>query len=246
MTFIKLRSLILVASISLLSACSTFEGVLQEAASNVANEKGIEHVEPMPELDPLTLKAMQLREQPNQYQLNKTGTPVQAKHQFKQALALKRQGKLNEAQKQFLHLSEGYPALSGPWLQLADLSLLQAKPTEQVSARDLAVKQLEKALSLNPHNYFAHNRLAALLRQQGQFKQAELHYQKATASWPGFAEAYLNKGILYDLYLGNKKQALENYQLYQALVEESDRRVKGWIADLGRQIKSEQQEVAKQ
>lgn len=246
MTFIKLRQVVFFASISLLAACSTFERPAQNTVIKVSNDGPIQHEQSVPALDPLTVKALQLHGEPNQYQLNKTVIPAQAKEQFKQALALKQQGKLNEAQELFLQLSKRYTTLSGPWLQLADLSLLEAKDGEQSSARELAAKQLEKALVLNPHNYFAHNRLAALLRRQGQFKQAEMHYQRAIASWPGFAEAYLNKGILYDLYIGDKPQALENYQLYQVLIDEPDRKVKGWIADLGRQIKVEQQEVAKQ
>jgi tetratricopeptide (TPR) repeat protein len=244
MRSIKLRLLLFFAGLSLLGACSTFDRPAQNA--NASNDEAVQQEGPTAESDPVAAKALQLRGEPNLYQLNKALIPAQAKEQFKQALALKRQGKLSEAQGLFLRLSELYPTLSGPWLQLADLSLLQAKNTKQASAQGVALKLLEKALLLNPENYFAHNRLAALLRQQGQFKQAEVHYQKAIASWPGFAEVYLNRGILYDLYLGDKQQALEHYQLYQALIDAPERRVKGWIADLARQINAAQQEVVKQ
>jgi tetratricopeptide (TPR) repeat protein len=250
MRSINLRPLLLIASLSLLGACSTLELSTPHATVNGSANTEVKVVnDEAPEseavLDPLTLKAMNLRGEPKQYQGNSPLTPASAKAQFKLALALKRQGEWAEAEDKFKQLSLGYPTLSGPWVQLAELSLLQAKDTEPGAGQKQALSYLEKALSLKPDNHFAHNRLAALLRQQGKFKQAEEHYARAIASWPAFAEAYLNKGILYDLYLGDKQQALDHYQLYQTLVDTPDRRVKGWIADLNRQIHAAQQEAAK-
>ena len=55
-----------------------------------------------------------------------------------------------------------------------------------------------------------------------------------------FSQAYLNRGILYDLYLGEKSLALNDYELYQALSNDESRQLKGWIIDLQRQIKRAQ------
>jgi hypothetical protein len=41
--------------------------------------------------------------------------------------------------------------------------------------------------------------------------------------------------------MGNKSQALADYELYQALSNDDSRQIKGWIIDLQRQIKSAQQ-----
>ena len=87
----------------------------------------------------------------------------------------------------------------------------------------------------------AHNELALILRQQGQFHQALNHYELALKSWPAFAQGYLNRGILYDLYMGKKSLALADYELYQALSNDGSRQLKGWIIDLQRQIKKAQQ-----
>jgi lipoprotein NlpI len=79
------------------------------------------------------------------------------------------------------------------------------------------------------------------LRHQGQFQQALSHYELAIKSWPAFEQAYINRGILYDLYMGEKSLALADYELYQALSNDDSRQLKGWIIDLQRQIKSAQQ-----
>jgi tetratricopeptide (TPR) repeat protein len=102
-------------------------------------------------------------------------------------------------------------------------------------------RYLNNAISANPLNYLAHNEFALVLRQQGQFQQALNHYELAIKSWPAFAEGYLNRGILYDLYMGRKSLALVDYELYQALSDDNSRQLKGWIIDLKRQIKSGQQ-----
>jgi tetratricopeptide (TPR) repeat protein len=250
MKLTKLRPLICLLALNLIVACSTFDRVALPTAKNMPGDGPAKNDETAPinqqELDPLVVKVQQLRAKPNLYQLNKVSVSSQVRQQFKHAITLKQQGEFDAAISEFEKLSTQYPRLSGTWLQLADLSLLQAKPSEQSRANEQAIALLEKAVNINPHNYFAHNRLGGLLRQQGQFAKADAHYQKAIASWPAFAQAYLNQGILFDLYIGDKQRALEKYQLYQALLEDSDRKVKGWIADLTRQIAAEQQEVAQQ
>lgn len=99
-------------------------------------------------------------------------------------------------------------------------------------------------MAVNQHNYFAHNRLALVFRELGEFEQAEQHYQYAIASWPAYDNSYLNLGILYDLYMGKKQQALPNYELYQALQDKPVRQVRGWIADLKRQLAKAQRNAS--
>jgi Flp pilus assembly protein TadD len=133
-----------------------------------------------------------------------------------------------------------YPQLSGPWVQLGDISLSIEQDEDQALAN--AYSHFYKATQVNPHNYLARNRLAAVLRQQGRFNEAEAEYKKALESWPGFANGYKNLGILYDLYIGNKQSALDNYKIYQALQEKPERKMRGWIADLTRQIDNQQRD----
>jgi tetratricopeptide (TPR) repeat protein len=149
--------------------------------------------------------------------------------------------------------------LSGPWVQLGDIAKERAQHALTIQQREQllekAAAQYHQALSINESNYYGHNRLATVYRQQGQFNLALVHYQKAIESWPAFAAAYKNRGILYDLYIGDKAKALENYQIYLALNNEKvkttkeqmtsdtfakkQRQIRGWIADLTRQIQQQ-------
>ena len=53
---------------------------------------------------------------------------------------------------------------------------------------------------------------------------------------PGFKDAYLNLGILYELYLGRLPEALAAYRQYQSLSSEPNRKVVGWVVDLERRL----------
>lgn len=110
---------------------------------------------------------------------------------------------------------------------------------------DQALSHYRQALSANPYTYYAHNRLAAILREKGRFDEALMHYNRALDAWAGYAPAYRNRGILYDLYLGDKQAALDDYLQYQQLQQLSEedfdssrqgRQINAWIADLKRQL----------
>jgi tetratricopeptide (TPR) repeat protein len=190
-------------------------------------------------LTPIQIEVNKLLTQPNLYKTQISGhkTNAQVLSQFKKALQLKQQGKFTEAKQSLMTLSEQYPNLSGIWLQLALIAKELEKDDIDKTHKSMT-KYLNNAISVNPLNYLAHNELALVLRQQGQFKQALSHYELALKSWPAFAEGYLNRGILYDLYMGKKSMALADYELYQVLSNDDSRQLKGWIIDLQRQIKS--------
>lgn len=218
-------------SIALLNGCSTLAPIFEvkKSTSEVA-------IEP---LTPMQIKVKALQVLPNLYkaQASKNKSNTQALSQFEAALLLKQQGQFSEARDKFVALSEQYPDLSGIWLQLALLIKQQNISDPEQKHKDMT-SYLYNAISANPLNYLAHNELALVLRQQGQFQQALSHYELALKSWPAFAQGYLNRGILYDLYMGKKSLALADYEFYQALSNDSSRQLKGWIIDLQRQIKS--------
>lgn len=199
---------------------------------------------PIEVLTPLQAEVKTLQTKPNLYktQASKNTTSVETFSQFQEALLLKQQGKLVQARDRFIALSEQHPDLSGVWLQLALLIKLQDNNDIQQQQKNM-VRYLNNAISANSLNYLAHNELALVLRQQGQFQQALSHYESAIKSWPAFAVGYLNRGILYDLYMGKKSLALADYELYQALSDDDSRQLKGWIIDLKRQIKNGQQVI---
>jgi tetratricopeptide (TPR) repeat protein len=220
-------------SLALLNSCSSLLP-FDETEKNVS--EAVE--EP---LTTLQTKVNTLQALPNLYktQTKKDKTSDQTLNQFQGALLLKQQGKLSLARERFIALSEQHPNLSGVWLQLALLVKQQDNDDMQQQHKDMT-RYLNNAISANPLNYLAHNEFALVLRQQGQFQQALSHYELAIKSWPAFAVGYLNRGILYDLYMGRKSLALVDYELYQALSDDNSRQLKGWIIDLKRQIKSDQ------
>ena len=69
-------------------------------------------------------------------------------------------------------------------------------------------------------------------RQQGKFADAREAYEKAIALDPNYALAYLNLGVLNDLYLGDRPRSLELYERYLALTPAGDATVGKWIAEV--------------
>ena len=201
-------------------------------------------IEPEVVLTPLQQKAADLRARPNLYLANPVAVPQTLRTLYSRAIEAKQQGELDKAEVMLNQITEQAPNLSGPWLHLGDIAVAKTDPQDDSKdgkqARETAIKLYQRAIEANPYNYFAHNRLAVQFRDAGLFNQAQRHYQQAIDSWPGYATAYLNLGILYDLYLNNKRQALIQYETYQLLQDEPERKVSGWIADLSRQLQQSQ------
>jgi tetratricopeptide (TPR) repeat protein len=121
-----------------------------------------------------------------------------------------------------------------------------------------AVGDYKVALTLVASNYQAHNRLAFIYRDAGKFDLAGAHYAQAINAWPGNADSYRNRGILYDLYVGDKPAALADYLLYKALLDiqlqsvaspaksllKEQKLISQWILDIRRQISILQREQA--
>jgi tetratricopeptide (TPR) repeat protein len=227
-------------NITFLSSCSSLSPFI---TTDLKAQKNAAQVTP-DLLTPMQSKVKTLRALPNLYKEQaderKSLLSNRTLNQFQEALELKQQGKFHQAKQVFMTLSEQHPDLSGIWLQLALLIKEQDQGEAKKRHKDMSI-YLNNAISANVLNYLAHNELAMVLRQQGQFQQALSHYALALKSWPAFAEGYLNRGILYDLYMGKQSLALSDYKLYQALSNDSSRQLKGWIIDLQRRIKRGQQ-----
>ncbi len=169
---------------------------------------------------------------PKPYEQMDVSVSAQARSDFERALAAMEQGDDTQARQLLMAMTEQYPGLSGPWVNLAKIHREQGRSEEAMAA-------LEQALSINSNNLDAYNQLALLKREAGDFDAAERLYRQALAVWPFHGPSHLNLGILLDLYRGEGEQALLHYRAYQQRQDEQDRQVAGWIVDLERRLAAE-------
>jgi Tfp pilus assembly protein PilF len=172
----------------------------------------------------------------NPYLSNTPSVPAMAKTRYQQALKALAAKDWTQAEFELQWLTEHYPNLSGPHLNLALLY-------QSIKQPEKARLEFQQAISANSNNVSAYNQYGIFLRQQGEFDQAERQYSQAIRVWPDYPEGHLNLAILYDLYMGAFDSALYHYERYQTLQSEPDREVKGWIIDTQRRLKKQQQEL---
>ena len=150
---------------------------------------------------------------------------------FEDAVLAMQNQRFDDAEILLLELTAREPELSGPWANLGTVYLaLDDPPAARVA--------FQRAVEINPDNCAAYNEMGVMSRQSGDFITAEANYLACVERVPDFREAYLNLGILYELYLGKLPEALAAYRTYQSLLEAPDRRVDGWVMDLERRLTS--------
>lgn len=148
---------------------------------------------------------------------------------FDNAVLAMQEQRFTDAEILLLELTAREPELSGPWANLGTVYLALDDP----QAAEVAFR---RAVEINPDNCAAYNEMGVMSRQNGDFLSAEANYLACVERVPDFREAYLNLGILYELYLGKLPEALAAYRTYQSLLEAPDRRVEGWVMDLERRL----------
>lgn len=155
--------------------------------------------------------------------------PAEAAQKFSVAIQSMGAGKTDLAEKQLIDITKQYPQLSGPH---ANLGVIYSQKKEW----DKAEQSLNTAVERNKRNAKAYNQLGFVYRQKGKFKEAEAAYLKAISIDPKFQDAYLNMGILSDLYLGKMERAVKYYSKYQAMQGKPNRQVAGWLVDINRRL----------
>ncbi len=154
--------------------------------------------------------------------------PADAAGRYEEALAMAKAGRGADAEREFQALAGAYPALAGPQVNLGILYLQAGRLAEAEAA-------LNAALERHPGDAVAGNELGIVERRLGKFAEAEAAYQRTIAAEPGYAPAYLNLGVLYDLYRGEPKKALEQFEHYLMLAGDN-KQVAGWVAELRKRV----------
>lgn len=134
-------------------------------------------------------------------------------------------GRTAEAERGFVALTKSHPDLAGPHANLGLIHRQAGRYAEAVAA-------LERAVHLAPQRADLHNQLGITYRMAGQFAKARAAYEKAIEADPNYALAWLNLGILEDLYLWDRQRALALYERYLVLAPAGDDSVRKWVADL--------------
>jgi len=159
--------------------------------------------------------------------------PPEAVQQFDNAVSMAASGNSAAAEQAFHSLSIAYPSYSGP---LLNLGVLQSK----AGRLEEAEKALKGALERKADNAIALNQLGVVYRRQGRFNEADAAYTRAVQIDPNYANAYLNLGVLCDLYLQQPQRALEAFERYLSLSTAPDERVGAWVKELKVRLESSQ------
>ncbi|MDH3218179.1 MAG: tetratricopeptide repeat protein [Gammaproteobacteria bacterium] len=180
--------------------------------------------EPAPQPEPVTAPEPVVEQAP-------PPEPVDFNQQFyEEAIGTLKSGKTGLALELLIQVSSDAP--DKPFV-FTNLGLAYFK----LQKMDLAEKAFEEAIKRDDGDAVAHNHLGILQRQKGEFQDARGHYQRAIDADSDYALAYLNLGILFDIYLQDLEQALRHYQKYQSLVGEENAQVAAWIVDIERRLK---------
>lgn len=160
-----------------------------------------------------------------------TAVAPAAERDFSRAVSMIKNEQFQDAEPLLLKLTQEFPNLRGPLINLGIVYLR----TERL---DDAVNTFRKLVQLNPAQASGHNYLGVAFRSKGEFENARKAYEQAIAADPTFADAYLNLGVLHDLYLSQPGKALSYYEKYKQMANADDaQRIEKWIADVQRRNK---------
>jgi Flp pilus assembly protein TadD len=147
---------------------------------------------------------------------------------YDKALDYLAQGRHEEGIALLEAIVEAAPQLSAPRV---DLGIAH----HRAGNLEAAESNLLAALRANPEHPVAHNELGIVFRKTGRIAEARQSYEAALAIYPGYHYARRNLAVLCDMYFGDLKCALENYEAYMATVP-GDEEAAMWIADVRNRI----------
>jgi len=148
--------------------------------------------------------------------------------EYKKALTLLNNNKLNAAKDVFQQFKENRPELAGPYANLAIIALKKNEPEK-------ALELVKVALTKNPNLAQALNLLAYLEQVSGEIKKAEKHYKEAIKNKNDYAIAHYNIALLYDVYLQDIESAIPHYEQYMKLINHEDKSTADWLEQIKQQ-----------
>jgi Flp pilus assembly protein TadD len=124
---------------------------------------------------------------------NNTKNVFPSQEQLRDILDKYQAGRLNDAEKLAISISQEFPKHQFAWKVLGVIFGQTGRNSEAVHANQTAV-------SLSPQDAEAHSNLGNVLKELGRLDEAEKSYKKAIALKPDYAEAHYNLGnILKEL-----------------------------------------------
>jgi len=158
-------------------------------------------------------------------------TPVKVfdESAYRAALDLMKQGKYAEAAPQLDALARTDEGRAGPYINLGIAYLKLEKLEEAKQALLIATERRDG-------NAIAWNELGLVYRKMGQFENARDAYKKSIRKRARYGKAYLNLGVLCDIYLEDLNCAMRNYKKYLDVStdKDSDKNIRIWLADVTR------------
>lgn len=146
---------------------------------------------------------------------------------YQSALKLMKNEKYEEAAPRLEELSRADSERAGPYINLGICYRKLDKLEEAKQALLIATERRDG-------NAIAWNELGIVYRKMGQFENARDAYKKSIRKRARYGKAYLNLGILCDIYLEDLKCAARNYKKYLGVSTEKDKEVGIWLADVSR------------
>jgi tetratricopeptide (TPR) repeat protein len=160
---------------------------------------------------------------------SKTTLSSENNEAYAEAISAMKSGDIESAHTLLINLINQQPNLSNAHVNLGIIFITKKSFNEAENSFNLALK-------IDPNNIYALNQLGYIYRINGDFPKAKASYEKAIDINSDYANAHLNLGILYDLYMYDLENAIEQYKIYTNLSKE-DKKVDKWIVDLERRLK---------
>jgi len=157
--------------------------------------------------------------------------------EYQSALKLMEDGKYEEAATHLEELARTDSERAGPYINLG----ISYRKLEKL---DEAKQALLIATERRDGNAIAWNELGLVYRKMGQFENARDAYKKSIRKQASYGKAYLNLGILCDIYLEDLHCAQRNYKKYLDVSTdaENNKRVAIWYADVSRRAGKPQEQ----